>query len=152
MPLITLFYISCVEDGSHKPQPPLNTDRYDRFTVDVRAWRNEVFHIDSLELSDGITLSPGVPIHFECNPNLYIRHPNIQLSSKTAAAEFGLLYPESSKLTLASGNAWSGKIEVFATNNKNDPRVWTFFFRNERLNSLELSNPFSNFKDCPPNE
>lgn len=65
-------------------------------------------------------------------------HPKIVLRKQTPALEICKLFPESCKLIIINGNAWSGHIELKCSDKDLDPRRWFLIFQREELTRVVL--------------
>lgn len=65
-------------------------------------------------------------------------HKGTVLSKGTNIRNIVNVFPESCKLIVMSGNAWSGYIELKASDKSLDPRRWILIFQNEELVKIML--------------
>lgn len=65
--------------------------------------------------------------------DIELNHPKVVLKYGMSAIEISKVFPESCKLIIVNGNAWSGHVELLASNKELDPRRWFLVFQNEGL-------------------
>lgn len=77
-------------------------------------------------------------INFNHDTDIVLSHPKIELSKHTNIGDLNRVFPESCKLTVVSGNTWSGHIILKVDDNNLDPRRWVLVFRSEQLVKITL--------------